>query len=88
MPQSAGAVSLPAMDDLLTLPLVVAPTFLLAGLVKGVIGLGLPTVAVGLRGVVMTPAQAAALPRQRSGSGAPAVARRAVLAGRGEDREL
>lgn len=36
-------------------------TFLLAGLVKGVVGLGLPTVAVGLLGLVMPPMQAAAL---------------------------
>lgn len=36
-------------------------TFILAGFVKGVIGLGLPTIAVGLLGVVMAPAQAAAL---------------------------
>jgi uncharacterized membrane protein YfcA len=36
-------------------------TFLLAGLVKGVIGLGLPTVVIGLLAVVMPPAQAAAL---------------------------
>ena len=35
--------------------------FLLAGLVKGVIGLGLPTVAVGLLSLVMSPVQAAAL---------------------------
>jgi hypothetical protein len=35
--------------------------FLLAGLVKGVIGLGLPTVAIGLLSLVMLPAQAAAL---------------------------
>ncbi|MFN3655955.1 MAG: sulfite exporter TauE/SafE family protein [Pseudolabrys sp.] len=35
--------------------------FLLAGLVKGVIGLGLPTVAIGLLGLLMTPAQAAAI---------------------------
>ena len=40
---------------------VTALTFLLAGLVKGVIGLGLPTVAVGLLGLAMAPAQAAAL---------------------------
>ena len=38
-----------------------ALTFLLAGFVKGVIGLGLPTVAIGLLGLVMTPAEAAAL---------------------------
>jgi uncharacterized membrane protein YfcA len=36
-------------------------TFVLAGLVKGVIGLGLPTVAMGLLAVVMAPAQAAAM---------------------------
>lgn len=36
-------------------------TFLLAGAVKGAIGLGLPTVSVGLLGLVMPPAQAAAL---------------------------
>ncbi|CAQ72744.1 sulfite exporter TauE/SafE family protein [Cupriavidus taiwanensis] len=36
-------------------------TFLLAGFVKGVVGLGLPTVAVGMLGLVMPPAQAAAL---------------------------
>lgn len=39
----------------------VAAVFVLAGTVKGTIGLGLPTVAVGLLGVVMPPAQAAAL---------------------------
>lgn len=36
-------------------------TFLLAGAVKGGIGLGLPTVAMGLLGLTMPPAQAAAL---------------------------
>jgi uncharacterized membrane protein YfcA len=35
--------------------------FVLAGLVKGVVGLGLPTVAVGLLGIVMAPREAAAL---------------------------
>ena len=35
--------------------------FVLAGFVKGVIGLGLPAVAMGLLALVMTPAQAAAL---------------------------
>ena len=42
------------------LPLILA-TFLLAGLVKGVVGLGLPTIAVGLLGLLMAPLQAAAL---------------------------
>src|SRR3954454_302355 len=35
--------------------------FVLAGFVKGVVGLGLPTVAVGLLGIVMAPREAAAL---------------------------
>ncbi|MEP7032109.1 MAG: sulfite exporter TauE/SafE family protein [Pseudolabrys sp.] len=39
----------------------VAGAYLLAGAVKGVIGLGLPTVAIGLLGLLMTPAQAAAI---------------------------
>lgn len=41
--------------------LAVALVFLLAGFVKGVIGLGLPTVAVGLLGLFMAPVQAVAL---------------------------
>lgn len=40
---------------------VVAAVFLLAGGVKGVVGMGLPTVAMGLLGLVLLPAQAAAL---------------------------
>lgn len=43
------------------LTLLVVITFLLAGTVKGVIGLGLPTIAMGLLGLAMPPAQAAAL---------------------------
>ncbi|WP_296265382.1 sulfite exporter TauE/SafE family protein [Pseudomonas sp. UBA6562] len=43
------------------LSLLVLLTFLLAGAVKGVIGLGLPTVAMGLLGLGLPPAQAAAL---------------------------
>ena len=39
----------------------VSSTLVLAGFVKGVIGLGMPTVAMGLLALVMTPAQAAAL---------------------------
>jgi uncharacterized membrane protein YfcA len=50
------------MDErLIFLAVVVGLTFILAGFVKGVIGLGLPTVAIGLLGLVMTPAQAVAL---------------------------
>ena len=45
----------------LTLSLLVVATFILAGLIKGIIGLGLPTVAMGLLGLAMAPSQAAAL---------------------------
>lgn len=48
------------MDTILILG-AVAGAYLLAGFVKGVIGLGLPTVAIGLLGLMMTPAQAAAI---------------------------
>lgn len=44
-----------------TVIVMIMATFLLAGFVKGVIGLGLPTVAMGLLGLAMLPAQAAAL---------------------------
>lgn len=47
--------------DMTSLSLFVGATFVLAGFVKGVIGLGLPTIAVGILGIVMAPAQAAAL---------------------------
>ncbi|WP_327439610.1 sulfite exporter TauE/SafE family protein [Pseudomonas donghuensis] len=43
------------------LSLLVIVIFLLAGAVKGVIGLGLPTIAMGLLGLAMSTAQAAAL---------------------------
>lgn len=60
---------LPVMNTLLAfyqnlgwaLTALIIGTFLLAGAVKGVIGLGLPTVAMGLLGLAMSPAQAAAL---------------------------
>jgi uncharacterized membrane protein YfcA len=39
----------------------ITATFVLAGFVKGVIGLGLPTIGIGLLGLAMAPAQAAAL---------------------------
>ncbi len=39
----------------------VIATFLLAGRVKGVVGMGLPTVAMGALGLVMVPVEAAAL---------------------------
>jgi uncharacterized membrane protein YfcA len=40
---------------------IVAAAFVLAGVVKGVIGLGLPTIAMGVLGALMTPNQAAAI---------------------------
>ncbi len=51
------------MPDAHNLPLLalVAAVFVLAGFVKGVIGLGLPTITMGLLSVVMLPVQAAAL---------------------------
>jgi uncharacterized protein len=39
----------------------VAGAYLAAGFVKGVIGMGLPSVAIGLLGLMVTPAQAAAI---------------------------
>ncbi len=41
--------------------LLIGAAFLLAGFVKGVIGLGLPTVSMGLLAVTMTPGQAIAI---------------------------
>lgn len=49
------------MDTSLPLLAGVAATFILAGLVKGVIGLGLPTMAMALLGLMMSPGEAAAL---------------------------
>ncbi|MHC8316299.1 sulfite exporter TauE/SafE family protein [Pseudomonas sp. LB3P31] len=45
----------------LALSMMIIATFLLAGMIKGIIGLGLPTIAMGLLGLAMAPAQAAAL---------------------------
>src|SRR4026207_2437558 len=44
-----------------TLAVFIAAVFLLAGGVKGILGLGLPTVGMGLLSIVMTPAQAAGI---------------------------
>ncbi|MFX8988295.1 sulfite exporter TauE/SafE family protein, partial [Acinetobacter baumannii] len=41
--------------------LLVIAVFIFAGLVKGTLGLGLPTVAMGLMSMVISPFQAAAL---------------------------
>lgn len=48
-------------DPFMFLIAIAAVIFLLAGFVKGMIGLGLPTVAIGLLGLVMTLAQALSL---------------------------
>ena len=51
------------MSDLLspTLWALIAAVFVLGGFVKGVVGLGLPTITMGLLSLAMGPAQAAAL---------------------------
>ena len=40
---------------------VIAAVFVLGGFVKGIVGLGLPTITMGLLSIVMLPAQAATL---------------------------
>lgn len=50
-----------SMHDSVSFFLLLVGTFLVAGLVKGVTGMGLPTVAMGLLGTVMPPAAAAAI---------------------------
>ncbi|HJV59731.1 MAG TPA: sulfite exporter TauE/SafE family protein [Albitalea sp.] len=53
-----------SIDLVLSLALTMAiagGVFLVAGFVKGVVGLGLPTISMGLLSLVMAPAQAAAL---------------------------
>jgi uncharacterized membrane protein YfcA len=47
-------------DSILSLTLV-AFIFILAGLVKGMIGMGLPTIAIGLLGLIVAPVEAAAM---------------------------
>lgn len=49
------------MEQSFTYLVVITVAFLLAGLVKGVSGLGLPTVGIGLLSLAMLPSQAAAL---------------------------
>ncbi|UVK40658.1 sulfite exporter TauE/SafE family protein [Mesorhizobium sp. AR10] len=48
-------------DFSLTLTGTIAITFLLAGIVKGITGMGLPTLAMGLLGTIMPPVTAASL---------------------------
>lgn len=56
---AAGPVNVRAMID--PILIVVAFVFMLAGFVKGVIGMGLPTVAIGLLATRMPPAHAIAV---------------------------
>jgi hypothetical protein len=49
------------MDASLAVVALAVATFLLAGLVKGVIGMGLPSIAIGMLALAMPPAQAAAI---------------------------
>lgn len=49
------------MHDFILYLLLLVGTFLAAGVVKGVTGMGLPTIAMGLLGTVMPPANAAAI---------------------------
>jgi uncharacterized membrane protein YfcA len=50
-----------AMDHSMTIATLVAVTFFAAGIVKGVTGMGLPTVAIGVLGAFMSPLSAASL---------------------------
>lgn len=49
------------MTDTLFFTVFVASTFIAAGFVKGVVGMGLPTVAMGVLSMAMPPATAAVL---------------------------
>jgi uncharacterized membrane protein YfcA len=49
------------MPDALSATAAIALVFILAGFVKGVIGMGLPTVAMGFLTLLMPPAEAAAV---------------------------
>ncbi|MFB5226655.1 hypothetical protein ACE4ZA_03725, partial [Acinetobacter baumannii] len=49
------------MSDSTTIIIWVGLTFVAAGLIKGVVGMGLPTVAMGVLSLVMAPASAAAM---------------------------
>jgi uncharacterized membrane protein YfcA len=56
---TAASVNVPGMTD--PLLILIAAVFLIAGFVKGVIGLGLPTVSMGLLAVSMAPSRAIAI---------------------------
>ena len=59
--QPSATPPLPAMTDISPSTLLIALTFIAAGIVKGAVGMGLPTVAMGLLSLVMPPAAAAAM---------------------------
>lgn len=60
MSRGPGDDQIRRMQGITSEVLTIALVFLLAGLVKGVAGIGLPTVAMALLGLVTAPAQAAA----------------------------
>jgi uncharacterized membrane protein YfcA len=57
----ARSVNVGIMPELHPFLLFIAAVFMLAGFVKGVVGLGLPTVSMGLLAVTMAPSQALAI---------------------------
>ena len=48
------------MSDYFVVIALTSTIFIAAGIVKGVLGMGLPTVAIGLLGLVIAPVEAAA----------------------------
>lgn len=60
-PRKPVPTTIGPVHDTPTALAIIAGAFLLAGMVKGVIGMGLPTVAMGVLGLVMPLVQAAAL---------------------------
>lgn len=61
MCRGQGRGSNAGMNDPLAFAVLLAVTFVLAGTVKGITGMGLPTVAMALLGTAMSPSAAAAL---------------------------
>ena len=49
------------MSDYFVVIALTSTIFIAAGIVKGVLGMGLPTVAIGLLGLVIAPVEAAAM---------------------------
>ena len=59
-PADSAAMTMPT-NDAMTFWAAATAVYLLAGVIKGVVGLGLPTVSMGLLALWMSPVQAAAL---------------------------